>query len=184
VPMMKILLVDDDPNIRQLVKLYLVKEGFEVTMAASGDEALKLTICTKPWGYAGKEFSRLLLERGIVDEFADPDFVVMMLTPETGTEGLNRLEQALLSIPRKTPVIEAPPASCAAHKEMSIRSALFSRSETVPARESCGRILAAATVGCPPAVPIVVCGERIDEKAVACFEYYGIESCCVVKEST
>ena len=41
-PMLKILLVDDDPNIRQLVNLYLVKEGFEVTMAARGDEALKL----------------------------------------------------------------------------------------------------------------------------------------------
>ena len=41
-PMLKILLVDDDPNIRQLVNLYLEKEGFEVTMAARGDEALKL----------------------------------------------------------------------------------------------------------------------------------------------
>lgn len=40
--MLKILLVDDDPNIRQLVNLYLEKEGFEVTMAARGDEALKL----------------------------------------------------------------------------------------------------------------------------------------------
>ena len=29
----KILLVDDDPNIRQLVNLYLEKEGFEVVMA-------------------------------------------------------------------------------------------------------------------------------------------------------
>ncbi len=37
----KILLVDDDPNIRQLVNLYLVKEGFEVDMADQGDEALK-----------------------------------------------------------------------------------------------------------------------------------------------
>ena len=37
----KILLVDDDPNIRQLVNLYLEKEGFEVTMADRGDEALK-----------------------------------------------------------------------------------------------------------------------------------------------
>ena len=27
-PMLKILLVDDDPNIRQLVNLYLQKEGF------------------------------------------------------------------------------------------------------------------------------------------------------------
>lgn len=37
----KILLVDDDPNIRQLVNLYLQKEGFEVSMAARGDEALE-----------------------------------------------------------------------------------------------------------------------------------------------
>ena len=36
----KILLVDDDPNIRQLVNLYLVKEGFEVAMADRGDTAL------------------------------------------------------------------------------------------------------------------------------------------------
>ncbi len=38
----KILLVDDDPNIRQLVNLYLEKEGFEVAMADQGDAALKL----------------------------------------------------------------------------------------------------------------------------------------------
>ena len=37
----KILLVDDDPNIRQLVNLYLEKEGFEVAMAADGDDAVK-----------------------------------------------------------------------------------------------------------------------------------------------
>ena len=36
----RILLVDDDPNIRQLVNLYLTKEGFEVTMADRGDTAL------------------------------------------------------------------------------------------------------------------------------------------------
>jgi DNA-binding response OmpR family regulator len=38
----KILLVDDDPNIRQLVNLYLEKEGFEVSMAGRGDDAMKL----------------------------------------------------------------------------------------------------------------------------------------------
>jgi len=40
-PMLKILLVDDDPNIRQLVNLYLEKEGFEVEMASRGDDALQ-----------------------------------------------------------------------------------------------------------------------------------------------
>ena len=39
---LKILLVDDDPNIRQLVNLYLQKEGFEVVMAERGDDALKI----------------------------------------------------------------------------------------------------------------------------------------------
>ena len=38
----RILLVDDDPNIRQLVNLYLTREGFDVTTAAAGDEALRL----------------------------------------------------------------------------------------------------------------------------------------------
>ena len=38
----KILLVDDDPNISNLVKLYLTKEGFEVEQAFSGDEALRM----------------------------------------------------------------------------------------------------------------------------------------------
>ncbi len=45
---LKILLVDDDPNIRQLVNLYLEKEGFEVTMASRGDEALKLFKTSPP----------------------------------------------------------------------------------------------------------------------------------------
>lgn len=37
----KILLVDDDPNIRHLVNLYLEKEGFEVEMADRGDTAVE-----------------------------------------------------------------------------------------------------------------------------------------------
>ena len=37
----RILLVDDDPNIRQLVNLYLEKEGYEVDMAERGDEAVE-----------------------------------------------------------------------------------------------------------------------------------------------
>lgn len=35
-----IMVVDDDPNIAQLVRLYLEKEGFDVTVEARGDEAL------------------------------------------------------------------------------------------------------------------------------------------------
>ena len=36
----RILLVDDDPNISHLIRLYLEKEGFDVTEAARGDDGL------------------------------------------------------------------------------------------------------------------------------------------------
>jgi arginine/lysine/ornithine decarboxylase len=59
---------------------------------------------------------------------------------------------------------------------------LFLPFERIPAEESVGRILASPGVSCPPAVPIVLCGERIDDKALELFRYYGIETCDVVKE--
>ena len=64
---------------------------------------------------------------------------------------------------------------------MSVREALFSPSEVLPVTACVGRVAAVATVGCPPAVPIVASGEIIDEGCLARFAYYGIETCSVVK---
>lgn len=146
-----------------------------------GDEPLKITIATKLYGYNGRQFADLLLQKNIVCEFADPDFVVMMLTPKIEEAGLTRLEEAMLSVPKRAVVTERPPEFHKCESVMSIRDAVFSISETVSVKDSIGRVLAAASVGCPPAVPIVVCGERIDEAAVRCFSYYGIGTCTVVK---
>lgn len=44
----QILIVDDDPNISKLVRLYLEKEGFSVTEAARGDTALEVFAATSP----------------------------------------------------------------------------------------------------------------------------------------
>ena len=44
----KIMVVDDDPNIRELVRRYLEKEGFEVTCAERGDEAVKMFRASPP----------------------------------------------------------------------------------------------------------------------------------------
>ena len=148
--------------------------------ALRGDEPLKLTLAAKSYGYTGHALAAALSERGVVCEFADPDFLVLMLTPEIGIDGLHRLEEALAAIPQRPAVLEAPPAFSRPERVLSIREAAFSPSEVVPAAESAGRVLAATTVGCPPAVPIVVCGERIDEAAVRCFAYYGTETCTVI----
>ena len=104
-----------------------------------------------------------------------------MLTPENTQEELDALTEALLSIPGKTPILEQPPRFQPGQRVYSPREAMLSPMQTIPVAESEGRILAAATVGCPPAVPIVVSGERIDAHAIDCFRYYGITHCSVMK---
>lgn len=146
-----------------------------------GTEPLKLTVATKEYGYLGTEVAQLLREQGVEGEFADPDYVVFMTTPEIGKEGLDRLEHALTGIPRKDPISGQPPRFHLPRRVMPIRAAAFSPTEIIPVEESLGRILASPTVGCPPAVPVVACGEMIDEAALACFRYYGIRTCTVVK---
>ena len=144
------------------------------------DEELKLTIAAKSFGYTGVQLAQFVEAHHIVCEFADPDFTVMMLTPENTTEDLRKLEEVLLSIPRRVPITVQPPRFHKAERVMTIRDAAFSPCELIPSAQCSGRILASASVGCPPAVPIVACGERMDDASVECFQYYGIESCAVL----
>ena len=116
-------------------------------------------------------------------EFADPDYLVLMISAETDGETLARLERVLVQIPAQPPIPEESPVYLKGEQVMTIREALLSDSEQLPAQQCLGRILAVPTVGCPPAVPILVCGERIDAHALGCFAYYGIDRCCVVKSS-
>lgn len=146
-----------------------------------GQEPLKITISPKPYGYTGQELAEILSKYHIVSEFADPDFLVLMLTPENTMSELDTLAEALLSIPAKAPILEPLPRFQPGCRVRSPREAMLSPMETLPVTECEGRVLAAATVGCPPAVPIVVSGERIDAHALACFRYYGITHCSVMK---
>ena len=155
----------------------LITHGYDLL----GEEPLKLTVSAKSYGYEGVDFADALRVRNVECEFADRDFAVMMLTPETGKDGIARLREALLSIPKRQAITERPPEMGLPEKIMSIREAAMAAKETVAAKDSLGRILADVSVSCPPAVPIVVCGERIDVDAIRCFDYYGIDTCTVVK---
>ncbi len=147
-----------------------------------GREPLKLTVCTKSVGYTGYELARIFEKENVVCEFTDPDYLVMMITPETGDEGLKRLSDVFAKIVIREPISDMPPQMKMPDRVKSIREAMFCESELIPVGESTGRVLAVTNVACPPAVPIVVCGERIDSDAIECFKYYGIEKCKVIIE--
>lgn len=146
-----------------------------------GEEKLKITLAPKKYGYAGNEIAEILSKNGIECEFSDHDFTVLMLTPENGTECLEMLEKFLCSLERREEIAEKPPVIAAAKIAMSPREAIFAESVEIEIEKSLGRVLASAAVNCPPAIPIVVCGEVIDEAAICAFKYYGIKNCRVIK---
>lgn len=145
-----------------------------------GDEPLKLTIATAPYGYTGSEMAQILRDQGMEAEFADPDHLVLMVSPETGIHGLHQLESALTATEQRPPLHSEAPPYHVPEKVLSIREATLHPSQVLPVHQCLNRILASATVGCPPAVPIAVCGERIDNEILERFRYYGIDTCCVV----
>ncbi len=147
----------------------------------SGDEPTKLTVCPRTYGYTGDELAELLRAARFECEFADPDYTVMMFTPEISEEDIKKLEAFLLSLTKKEEKTKNTPDIPRAKCVMSVREAMLSPAEALPVRDCLGRVLAAASVACPPAVPILVCGEEIDERAIELFEYYGIDKCTVVK---
>ena len=66
---------------------------------------------------------------------------------------------------------------------IGIREAVFSPYKKVRVSDACGRICASQTIACPPAIPIAVCGERIDENMMKIFKEYAIEYIDVVDNS-
>ncbi len=161
------------------LKSELAKQGVHIEPT----EPLKLVINARAMGYSGTEAASILRRDGIEPEFSDGDFVVLMITPETRERDFERLEKSLRALkPQKPITSEALHIPTKNERVISIREAIFSPSELVPASLAVGRVCGAPTVSCPPAIPIVISGERISKEAVALFEKYGIKHVRVVKK--
>ncbi len=143
---------------------------------AEASDPLRLTLR----GDAARMCERLR-RGGIEWEYADRDFLVLMATPENPPADFARIADALggndaPDIP--PPVLPVPRAETV----LSPRAALFAPHERVPVEDAVGRICAAPLVGCPPAIPVAVSGERIPPDALPLFRYYAIPSADVVRE--
>lgn len=158
-------------------KQKLIDYGYELY----GDEPMKITIHTKPYGYLGTELSDILLANGVSVEFSDPDYLVLMPTPANTDAELTRLIEIFALVPRLVAKSEAPPAFYLPKRAMTPREAIFSQTVTLPSSECIGKTVGAVTIGCPPAVPIAASGEVIDEQILLAFEYYGFKKISVIK---
>lgn len=135
-------------------------------------DPLRVTVAA-PRGVTGQELAGQLRRQGAECEYADRDFLVLMATPENTPEELAQAAAALGQCLGEANPPQLPLAR--GERACSIRQAAFAPRETVDAAHSLGRVCGLPTVGCPPAIPIAVSGERITPEALALFAYYGIE---------
>ena len=153
----------------------------ENDFAIEKSEPLKIVINAALSGYLGTDLCEQLKKYNVIPEFYDQDFIVLMATPQNKDSDFEKLTNALLSIKAK-PFIERVTIKPTYHKRvLSLRDAVFSPQEVVSLADSVGRICGAATVACPPAVPIVVSGERITENDIRIMSSYDITHIDVIK---
>lgn len=159
------------------LKSFIKSLGFMVL----DSEPLKITVDAQKSGYTGYELAEILRKNKIEAEFCDKDFLVLMVTPQNSEKDFRRLKKAFSSIKPKNPLAVSNLKISTPVPEMSIRDAVFSDSETVDISLAEGRICAAPTVSCPPAIPIAVSGEKITKEHIELFKHYGIDKIKVVK---
>lgn len=162
-------------------------EALKADLAAQGwavaeSEPLKVTLHASKRGWRGDALADFLRKSGVECEYADPDDLVLMVSPQNSPEDLEKVRAALAAAGQGSEAPQTPPQMARPRQAMGIRAALLAPAEEVPVAAAAGRVCAAPTVGCPPAVPVVVSGEEISPDAAAVFCYYGIETVRVVRE--
>ena len=98
-------------------------------------------------------------------------------------EDLSKIKRALHKLEEKEPIFSLCPPFPEKIKKITPREAMFSPSEEVDLDSAVGRILSSPAVSCPPAIPVVICGEEIQEEHLPIFNYYGIKKLFVKKET-
>lgn len=172
---------------RKLAACVRAVEALKADLAAQGwavaeSEPLKVTLHASKRGWRGDALADFLRQNGVECEYADPDDLVLMVSPQNSPEDLEKVRAALAAAGQGSEAPQTPPQMARPRQAMGIRAALLAPAEEVPVAAAAGRVCAAPTVGCPPAVPVVVSGEEISPDAAAVFCYYGIETVRVVRE--
>ena len=159
------------------VKRYIEEKGFCVLKS----EPLKIVIDAGESGYSGEDLAEILRKNRIEPEFYDDDFVVLMVGPQNKNKDFGRLKKVFSTITPNKAIEKENIVIPRPDVKLSIREAVFSDFEEIAVEEAEGRICAAPSVSCPPAVPIAVSGEVITKETIKLFKKYGIEEIKVVK---
>ncbi len=112
-------------------------------------------------------------------EFCDGVNAVLICTPFNTERDFHRLQSA----------IENMPPSCREESfdyilpetVISVREAMLAKSEIVLTENAEGRISANTACPCPPGVPVIMPGEKINAEVISCLKRQGVDTLKIVK---
>ena len=158
------------------LKEFLLSLGHKLV----GSEPLKISIDCNHYGYKGSEIAKILAKNNIIVEYFDNAFIVLMFSPFNKNSEYKKIKKAFGKIEKLDAIIRPTFSAINPKMKMSIREALFAKSESVNVEDSLGRVLSKTNVSCPPAIPIMFSGEVIDSSAIEIMKYNQIERVEVV----
>ena len=150
-----------------------------VTLLERKNDITKITVDCQNFGYSDKEISKMLSENNIEAEYIGGGKVVMMLSPFNNDSDFEKIISAF-KIPPKDKILY-PDYDVRPEKVIGIREATFSQYIEIDIEESVGKISAESKITCPPAIPIIVAGEKIGIYQKKLLKNSGILSIKVLK---
>lgn len=149
-------------------------------------DPLKLTVeAAYEDGFDGLTLADSLRQYNIECEYAEQNFLTLMLSPANSKNDFIRIENAFAELaelkPPSSPQLSSlpkfvPEVAC------SIREAVLAPQELIPIEKAEDRIMGIPVGGCPPAVPLIMSGERIPKQAIDLWRSYHVETVSVVLE--
>jgi arginine/lysine/ornithine decarboxylase len=155
----------------------LVLRGFVLM----GSEPFKLTLDIKKSGVSTENLVYVLDKFDVECEFMDDEYAVFMFSTCSSERDFHTVEKVLDALEIGEVVVEKSVEYSKGEKVLSVRNAIMSDSEIISVASSLGRTCASPLVSCPPAIPIVVSGEKITQQSIALLLKYGITEIEVTK---
>ena len=160
-------------TVRQVEKLRQLAAGQGFLLPEGETLPTRLTLVYSPLGCTRAEFDAACTAAGVEPEYLADHACVFLCSARNREEDFRRLETLIRTLPHKEPLtvetgFHLPETVCAPRK------AILSPRRTVPLSQAEGQTAAEVISRCPPGIPLVMPGERLDKNILADLKKYGI----------
>ena len=138
-------------------------------------DPVRLTLGIAHAGFDADSFGTLLRSHQIEPEYLSDTGCVLLLSAFNREKDYIRLQNLLESLPDRAPLaIPVPEIRLPDTAPRTVREAMLGEKTTLPAEMLEGKICACVKSPCPPGIPLVIPGERIDREMCRLLSAYGV----------